>query len=405
MQHSEISPSTEELLVLEHTFWHGPVSRNQLMTLTGFSKTKVAGLITHLTAAGLLKEDHSLQSSGGRRSMGITLNPTWGYLIGIAIGDAQVKITLADMNFQFLDSHHHPLHINSEPVDVLQQILGGVDRLLKMHHLKPQQVLGTGMGLPGTVNPRTGPLMHSSQLPSWQGINIPDFFATKGISGVLVESDVNLMALGELWHHRNHHSGSQNETFLVVKLATEIRAGIVTQGKLFRGVHGTTGNAGHFCIDPDGPSCSCGSSGCLEVYAGAPALLKTARDNALRHDHVFFKKCLEDHTQITLEDLMQACQNGDTTANQIVQMAGHRVGHMVAALVNFFNPSHILIGGKVAHISPRMLTSICQGVYVHGLPQSTRNLRIDYTNLGERAVTYGAFALALLGVLRKGEIH
>lgn len=405
MQHGEISATAEETFVLEQVFWNGVVSRPHLMTLTGFSKTKVASLITHLTGARLLQEDSPLQSMGGRRSIGMSFHPRLGYMIGVEFTDFCVKITLADVNFQLLGTLHHPLSINTGPVEVLDQILESIHQLVKTHHLQPQQVLGIGMGMPGPVDPRTGTLIRSNLLPDWQGLKIPETFAARWASPVFVDSDVNLMALGELWHHRKHHLGSQNETFLVVKLACEIGAGIVTQGKLFRGARGTAGNAGHFCIDPHGPPCSCGSHGCLEGYAGSQALLKMALDTVSQKNHVFFKKCLEEHAQITLEDLRQACDDGDASANQLVQMAGHRVGHMVAALVNFFNPSHILIGGKVAHISPRMLTSICQGVYVHGLPLSTRNLRIDYTTLGEHATTYGALALALLGVLRKGEVH
>ncbi|HEX2864012.1 MAG TPA: ROK family protein, partial [Deinococcales bacterium] len=116
----------------------------------------------------------------------------------------------------------------------------------------------------------------------------------------------------------------------------------------------------------------------------------------------FFVARLREAGSLDTRDVARAAREGDPTANAIIQDAGSAIGAMLASMVNFFNPSRILIGGGVAHIGPLMLASIRQSVYVRSLPLSTRKLRLDYTRLGDAAGLRGATALACMEILRAG---
>jgi predicted NBD/HSP70 family sugar kinase len=198
------------------------------------------------------------------------------------------------------------------------------------------------------------------------------------------------MALGELWHHRtNAPTSSRSENFVVVKLSAGIGAAIIAQGDIYRGTDGAAGDIAHICVDPNGQRCVCGNVGCLEMLAGAQAIVRAATEALGKQAN-----------ELTIQDVGTAALDGDIAANEIIHRAGSAIGQVLAATVNLLNPSRIFIGGEVAQISPLLLASIRQSVYSKSLPLSTRQLRIDYTRLGERSGLYGAAALAVLSSIR-----
>jgi predicted NBD/HSP70 family sugar kinase len=274
--------------------------------------------------------------------------------------------------------------------------------LLEERNLKPERLLGIGVGVPGPVEFASGLLISPPLMPGWEGFSLREHFAPSFPSPVYVDNDVNLMAIGELWHARRTNPTilKSGDHMIVLKLGTGIGAGIIAGGEVYRGADGAAGDVGHICVDPSGPRCHCGNFGCLEAMAGAPAIVKAAIEAGREGRSEAFASLLSQGAPITTFEVARAAREGDEAANAIIQQAGALVGQMLASLVNFFNPSRILIGGGVAHLGPLMLASIRQSVYGRSLPLSTRKLRIDYTRLGDDSGQRGATALALLEVLR-----
>ncbi|HEY8357940.1 MAG TPA: ROK family protein, partial [Ramlibacter sp.] len=203
------------------------------------------------------------------------------------------------------------------------------------------------------------------------------------------------MALGELWRLQR-----SLPNFMVIKVGTGIGCGIVCHGEVYRGANGSAGDVGHICVDQAGPRCHCGNFGCVEAMAAAPAITRLATEAAQAGESRALAELLEANGRLTAVDVGQASRSGDAAANAIIQRAGSLIGQMLASVVNFFNPSHVFIGGGVTQIGPLFLASLRQSVYHRSLALSTRHLEIRYTPLGAEAGLVGAGALAMQESLR-----
>ncbi len=383
--------TSDERTILEHVFWEGAPSRHNLIEQTRFSKSKLNALVSNLLAEGWLEEGETHHANTGRPASEVHLSSRFGYVVGVDLWANVVHVTLSGANLRFIDTTSQEVDVRSGPQNVMPTITKTIKQLLQQNKLEPSNIRRIGLGVPGPVDFEGGTMVHPILMAGWEGLSFQEYFSSSLGLSVVVDNDVNVMALGELWHHRtNATTSSRKENFVVVKLSAGIGAAIIAQGDIYRGTDGAAGDIAHICVDPNGQRCVCGNVGCLEMLAGAQAIVRAAIDassDSLQH-------------VLTIQDVGAAALDGDQNANEIIHRAGSAIGQVLAATVNLLNPSRIFIGGEVAQISPLLLASIRQNVYSKSLPLSTRQLRIDYTRLGERSGLYGAAALAVLSTIR-----
>jgi predicted NBD/HSP70 family sugar kinase len=238
-------------------------------------------------------------------------------------------------------------------------------------------------------------------MPGWDAYPIRTFFRDIFTNAIVtVDNDVNVMALGEL----RAGAGRSHENFIYVKVGTGIGAGIVARGEIYRGADGCAGDIGHICADKDGPVCHCGNIGCLESVAAGPPMANRAVEAVLANrSPILAKYYRAQDGKLTAVDVGRAAAEGDQAANEIIRDSGRMVGEVLAGLVNFFNPSLILIGGGVSNIGHQFLASIRSGILHRSLPLSTRKLRIDASSMKQDAGVVGAIALALEHVFAVGQ--
>lgn len=267
--------------------------------------------------------------------------------------------------------------------------------LLAQCGLDASKVMGIGIGVPGPVNFQIGQLVNPPLMPAWDGFSIREALREDYAAPVFVDNDVNLMALGELWRLKRTLSN-----FLVIKVGTGIGCGIVCHGEVYRGAAGSAGDVGHICVDQEGPRCHCGNVGCVEVMAAGPAIARMAVQAAEQGESAVLAERLRTQGRLDALDVAHAGRAGDAAANAIIQRAGNLLGQMLASVVNFFNPSHVFIGGGITHIGPLFLAAVRQSVYQRSLALSTRHLEIQYTPLGAQAGLIGAGVLAMQETLK-----
>jgi len=253
-------------------------------------------------------------------------------------------------------------------------------------------LLGIGVGVPGPVDFSHAVLVAPPLMPDWENFPIRDFIQrTFPTAYVVVDNDVNIMALGE----QRAGDGSGVDHFIFIKIGTGIGAGIVSNGKIHRGSIGCAGDIGHICVDKQGAVCRCGNTGCLEAMAAGPAISEKAMQAAKNGLSPLLLQMLESNGgYLRPEDVNAACREGDQAALEIIRSSGQMVGDVLAGLVNFFNPSHIFIGGGITNFGNHLLVAIRRAVLRRSLPLATRNLSINYSRMGPEAGVTGAVALA-----------
>jgi len=387
--------SPGELDLLSTLFWSAGGSRHGMAERLGFSRSRANALIAGLIEQGLLAEAGPRASTGGRRPEQLQLHAELGVLLAVDIGATSLDVAVMQPDLTVLARHAEAIDVREGPGVVLARVRQRLRELLQARGIPARRVLGIGMGVPGPVNFEAGQLVNPPLMPGWDSFSIRDYLREDYAAPVFVDNDVNLMALGELWRLQR---GLSN--FLVIKVGTGIGCGIVCHGEVYRGAAGSAGDVGHICVDQQGPRCHCGNVGCVEAMAAGPAIVRMAQAAAERGESPALAAVLRTQGRIEAIDVGHASRAGDVAANAIIQRAGSLIGQMLASVVNFFNPSHVFIGGGITQIGPLFLAAVRQSVYQRSLALSTRHLEIQYTPLGTDAGVTGAGVLAMHETLR-----
>ncbi|MDJ0755943.1 MAG: ROK family transcriptional regulator [Ardenticatenaceae bacterium] len=384
--------SRPEMSIVDAIRLNGPHSRTELARMLDYSRASMTGYVNRLLSAQIVREIGQGRSGGGRRPSLLDLNSSLGYLAGVDIGATSLNIALADFQGRILSQHSEPADVRVEPEALLAPMAEKLSDMLRVQGATPDRLIALGIGVPGPVEFSAARLIAPPLMPLWDGFSIRDYLQEIfPLANTVVDNDVNIMAVGE----KVAGAGKPFENFLFIKIGTGIGAGIVANGQIYRGSNGCAGDIGHICVDYNGPICHCGNQGCLEAMAGGLAIGQRGQRLAAAGQSAFLAERLAKNGQVTSIDVGEAAAFGDTHANALIKESGRMIGGVLASLVNFYNPEAIFIGGGVTRIGHRLLSSIRQATLRRSNPLSTRDLRVEYSQLGEDAAVQGAIALAL----------
>ena len=376
--------------VLDYVRRHGTSTRSALVEATGLSRVSLAQRLAALLDRELLAEGDLARSTGGRAPRTLRFRGEAGYLLVADIGATSIDVALADLSGTILTHAAEPADVGDGP-DV---ILSRVEELFAdcRSHVDPLpgELWGIGIGVPGPVEFESGRPMTPPIMPGWNGYPVRERFAHHGVP-VWVDNDANVMALGEL----AAGLGRGVDNFVYVKIGTGIGAGVIVRGQLHRGTQGCAGDIGHIQVPVAGRDvvCRCGNIDCLEALAGGAALQRDAEAAAHEGRSPFLQAALDANGSLDASDVGRAAAHGDVTSLELFASAGRHVGGVVAGIVNFFNPSLIVIGGGGARAGDHLLASIRETVYRRSLPLATRNLVVHRSQLGGQEGVIGAAAM------------
>jgi predicted NBD/HSP70 family sugar kinase len=364
-----------------------PRTRAELIQLTGLARSTVGARVDALLAAGLLAPSGEAASTGGRPPARFAFNPRARVVIGADIGATHSLVALTDLSGSVIAERAEQLDITLGPRHVLDSLVRTGKALLKSAGLTRQDLAGVGIGLPGPVEHSTGRPAAPPIMPGWDGYDVPAHVSAGLGAPVLVDNDVNIMALGE---HAAVYPDVEHLVF--VKVATGIGAGIISSGRLHRGAKGAAGDLGHVAAPHGGDAlCTCGNLGCLEAIASGPAIVKALRAEGI-----------EATDSRGLVGLVRA---GDVTAAHAVRQAGRDIGEVLATCVSMLNPEVIVVGGILAQSAESLLAGVREVVYGRSLPLATGDLQIVAARTGDHAGVLGAATMVIQHVLSAEQIE
>ncbi|MCU1572063.1 MAG: family transcriptional regulator [Micrococcaceae bacterium] len=361
-------------------------TRAELAEITGLARSTVATRIEALMAAGLISPAGEAVSSGGRPPSRFAFLPTSRVVLAADVGATHVLIALTDLDGRVLSESKTAISIADGPVQVLDLLISHCRKLLSQAGRHERELAGIGIGLPGPVEHSTGRPANPPIMPGWDGFDVPGYVQQSLAAHVLVDNDVNIMALGE----RAAYWPLDND-LLFIKVATGIGAGVINGGVLQRGADGTAGDIGHVRVARgEGMLCRCGNYGCLEALASGPAIAA-----ALSAGGVPAK---------TGEDVLALARRGNVAAVQAMRQAGRDVGDVLATCVNLLNPSVIVIGGGLSAAGEYLMAGVREVVYQRSLPLATARLRIVQSMAGDQAGVLGASRMVIDHVLAPSSV-
>jgi len=366
-------------------------TRPALQHASGYGRAVVTQRVVQLIGCGLIGEGELGPSTGGRAPRELSLRSGAGHVLVAALGATSISAGIADLGGNLLSHHEEPNDIAVGPEHTMHRVEELFDKLLATADRK-RDVWGTGIGVPGPVEFSAGRPVSPPIMPGWDGYPVGQRLATRYRAPAWVDNDVNLMALGEL---RAGLAQDQDEV-VYVKVGSGIGAGLISAGRLHRGAQGAAGDVGHVAVAGyDSVICRCGNAGCLEAVAGGAAIARDGATAAREGRTAFLAARLGERDTLTVRDVIEAAGHGDAVAVELLNLSGNLVGRMLATLVNFYNPSLVIIGGGVASAGDMYLATIRQSIYSRSLPLATRDLRIVRSSNIETIGLRGAAHVAL----------
>jgi predicted NBD/HSP70 family sugar kinase len=357
----------------------GTASRAEIARTTGLSRSTVGSLVAELQATGLVVERNGdvapAGPTGGRPGVLLALDPSAGLALGVDFGHSHVRVALADLSSEVLAEDVRRLDVDRAADTALDTAVELVNDVLAGAGVGRDRVIGAGVGLPGPYDRLTGELGSSVILPGWSGLRPAAEVERRLGVQIELDNDANLGALGEATF--GVAIGVQD--LIYVKLASGVGAGLILDGRLYRGVRGIAGELGHVQVDPAGPICRCGNRGCVETLASGPVLL-----DLLRRSH---------GEDLTTRDLVALADGGDVGARRALTDAGRSVGRALADLVNTLNPELVVIGGDLP--AEALIEGVRESIARYALPAAAEAVSVTAGVLGERAEVLGALALLI----------
>jgi predicted NBD/HSP70 family sugar kinase len=347
-------------------------TRAELAMITGLARSTVSQRVDALVEQGWLVEAGEAPSTGGRRPTVLAFNRSAGIVLVADVGATHSRIAIADLAGTPLAETSDDMDVAAGPHTVLEWIYERFRGLLAEVGRGESDVRGIGMGVPTPVEFATGRPVHPPIMPGWDNFEIPGWFRERLDVPVLVDNDVNIMAVGEHWSHWR-----DQENLLFVKVGTGIGCGVIAGRRIHRGAQGAAGDVGHVrVVGYEEILCECGNPGCLESIASGRALARQLAALGIGAKNG--------------RDVVRLVKAGNRDALRLVRDAGRLIGRVLSAAVNLLNPAIIVIGGDVAEADQHLLAGIREAVYERSTPLATRALKIEKSVLGDRAGIVGA---------------
>jgi predicted NBD/HSP70 family sugar kinase len=367
-------------VLLSALFFERASSRQELSEATGLSPASVSNVVRELIREGIVAEAGSVDSDGGRPRVLLQMNPDYGYVIGVDVGETRVRVELFDLTMTERAKADFPLDPRQHGVEVIvEAILTGLAAVLASSGVSPSSVLGIGVGVPGIVENGPDGLVYG-QTFGWEAVPLARLLRSGTSLPLHIDNGAKTMGQAELWFGAGR--GAQHA--VVCLIGSGVGASIIAHGSTHQGSTSSAGEWGHTTVMVGGRACRCGSRGCLEAYVGAEAIIDRYGGPLPRHDQ-----------EAALSMLIDMAATSARAAEVLDETALY-LGVSIADLINLFNPERIIIGGWAGLLlGEHMLPAIRESAREHSLRHPFAATSIELGRLGPDAVALGAATLPI----------
>ena len=374
-------------LVLYQLRHHGPLSRTEIAAGTKLGLSTLTKITDDLIAEGMIKEIGEGDSNGGRRPIYLEFNYSYGHVLGVKIEKDRIIIALTDLRPEILEKLTIDYPPGASADRVIKDLSRGIFTLMDQNKSLTGNWLGIGIAVSGLVDKKTGRLLFSTLL-GWEEVPFRQILQEQFAVPVFIDNDVNAYTLAEL----ANGCGKEVGNFILVSTGVGTGAGLVLDGKLFRGEFGGAGEIGHMVIYGDGNPCYCGRRGCLEAHAGEKFIINEAKRLVIQEkDSPLYEK----RSALTYADVLEAAQTGDYCARQAFFAAGRNLGIGLVNLINIMNPARIVLAGEGLAAQEFLLPGIRDVLGKNFFAKYQKTFDLIISTLGDDAWEKGAALLVI----------
>ena len=370
----------------------GPISRVDIYKLTNLRRTTISMITRELLQEGRLVEVGRSNNPLGRKQILLKLNDEHRFIVGIEFDD---KTVIAGV----MNLHPEIKHIVSVPIDLsgsrnglIQQLKSAITRVIQEAGVDASLLVGIGIADPGLIDSRKGVTITSTTIDFWNDVPLRKIFEEEFKVQVVVESKTRAKTVAE----RMLGAGGMEENLVYFDYGAGIGAGMIVDGRLLYGRNCGAGEIGHTRISEDGPSCKCGTVGCLEATAGTSAIeARVSKALAEGAGSQVLSLANDDPAKVTARLVLEAAKAGDKMCGNIVFELARDIGIAVANVVNLFNPAVVVFDRNLEPGGNILLEEISRVVRGHALTSSSADMPLRFGTIGEEAGILGIGLLVL----------
>ena len=374
--------------IITHYIYNGTSTITELAKELDLSVPTVTKFIDEMCTEGYLNDYGKLETAGGRHPSLYGLNPDSGYFMGVELCATEVNIGVFNFKGDMVHVKRHIPFVSSNTLQSLDEFCGIIKEFMDEVTLDKEKLLNINVNLIGRVNSDLGyrySVFNLSERP------LTEILSEK-LDGlrVSIDNDTRAMAYGEFMQGivRNE------KNVLFINVSWGLAAGIIIDGKMYKGRSGFSGEFGHNYGYDNEILCHCGKKGCIETEASGLALHRILLEQLAKGKSSIIQQMKEDVTQITLDDIIEAVEREDMLCIELVEELGMKLGTHIAGLVNIFNPEMVVIGGLLSQTGDYLIQPIASTLRKYTLNLMIYDSFIVQSKLKDKAGIVGACMVA-----------
>jgi len=388
LENKGVKGSQLKNMIIKRLYFNKAMSCAGLSELFDKSIPSIAKAVNELMDEGFVVEDGYAPSSGGRRPLMYSVKASAMYVLAIALDQLTARIQLFDLlNNPVADMFTSELKLLNNP-DALVDLTDYINTYIKNSGIAKEKIAGIGIGMPGFINVTEG--INYTYLDAG-GQSLTAYLTAKTGITTYIDNDSSLIALAE---QKFGIAKAQNEV-MVINLGWGIGLGMIVNGKLFRGHNGFAGELSHIPLSEDGALCECGKRGCLEAEASMLVVAQKAIAGIKQGRITSLKYNTNDHSKLMGDALLDAANNGDQFAIELLSDAGYKIGKALAILIHIMNPAIIVLSGRGAKVAKILMAPIQQALHKYCIPRLAGGTELLVSELGFDAELIGAAVLVM----------
>lgn len=311
------------------------------------------------------------------------------YALVADLGGTQLRVALVDRDGNVTRRNAIPTLAQQGRDDVMERFVAALQQMASA--VERASLVGIGVSQAGPTNSETGMMYNPPNLPGWDGFS-PKPTLEERLS--LTSSHANDATLGAMAEYA-YGAGRGTKHMIYMTVSTGIGGGIMIDGRLYTGARGFAGELGHITIDRNGPSCLCGSVGCLEMLASGTAVARIAQERLTAGEQsILLESANGVIEQVDAPKVAEAARSGDALAQSIMQDAGTNLGIGIVSLLNALDPEVIIIGGGMSQSLDLLMPWVSLMIEQRAIVSYQGQIPVVKSELGDDVSLLGAAALA-----------
>ena len=368
------------------------LSRIDIARQTGLSKMSITNIVSSLISEGFVSErsePQESQSSGssGRKPVLLSANTEIYLTLGLYISRDYVTATLTNLRCENILEKKCSFSCDESEKSFVDKIIYLATAILDSSEAAGRKIIGIGVACIGPLDLKNGIILEPPNFHRLRSIPIKLLLEKQFGYEVHINNDMNASALAEKLYGKGKNTGN----FVYVGVTNGIGAGIIANNTLFEGDMGFSGEIGHATINYDGPTCACGNSGCLELYASIPEIVKQAE----KCKSAGTDSALQDLTKIEWTDIVGYAMKGDSLALEMIEMLCRFISYGLISLINTFDPQTIYLGHEIALAGSLVSSRLEANINRRFFSSNYKRIPIEISAFCDKAPVAGSAAIIL----------